>query len=178
MLCPVPDAEEELSTHRLLHINSRVIRLIQVPSRSFCPSHIFPIPVQGTSSSKLLSQKETPNICSGPLSFPWLMAHIQSSSKGVGSIFKIYFKHIHTSHPSVVRPAHGLVASPRFTAEMCQLLRLLPPAHPDLFLNQQVGEQCFNKSHINLFIAHNPPVTSHLSNGLIISGSGPRPSPS
>lgn len=80
-----------------------------------------------------------------------------------------------TSHPSVVHPVHGLIASPRFTAEMCHLLRLLPSAHPDLFLNQQVGEQCFNKSHINLFIAHNPPVISHLSNGLIISGSGPRP---
>ena len=98
-LCLVPDTEEELSTHRLfsflLHMNPRLIHPIRVPSCSLCPSHIFPIPDQGTLSSKLLSQKETPSICSGPVSFPWLVAHIQSSSKGVGSIFEIYFKYIH-----------------------------------------------------------------------------------
>lgn len=86
--------------------------------------------------------------------------------------------HIFTaSHVSLARPVHGLIASPWLTVEMCQLLHPLPPAlcHPDLFVNQQMGEQCLNKSHIKLFIAHNPPVISHLSNDLI-SGSGPRPS--
>lgn len=93
MLCPVPDAKEELFL-LLSHMNSRLTHPIRVPSRFLCPSHVFPIPGQGTSSSKLLSQRETPNICSGPLPFPWLTAHISSSSKDAGSIFEIYFTYI------------------------------------------------------------------------------------
>lgn len=110
MLCPVPDAKEELFlpiTHEL-KIDTPDTQCL-TPLCSF-PS-VFPILGQGTSSSKLLSQRETPNICSGPLPFLGSQPTSPVQAADAGSILK-YILHIFAAFSRLTGPALPMASSP------------------------------------------------------------------